>query len=386
MINVAILGSTGSIGTQTLEVIAANPQLFRLSAVAAHSNHRLLRQQIQQFHPDLAVLADETSGNQFMAEGIPDGLDFRIGPAALLEAAAYPEADVVLNSLVGFAGLAPSIACIKAGKTLAIANKETLVAAGEFVMRLAAEKNVAVVPVDSEHCAIAQCLSGEAAPGVRRLLLTASGGPFRGKKVQDLKAVTLQECLKHPNWTMGRKITIDSATLMNKGLEVIEARWLFDINYDRIDVVVHPQSIVHSMVEFVDGSVKAQLGVPDMKLPIQYALNQGTRLDNAFTRMDFAQPMALNFEPPDLETFRALPLAYEAGRQGSTFPCVMNAANEVGVQAFIDGKIRFTDMIYVVEDVLAMHNGSENPVLEDYLLADAWARRTADKFVNKAVK
>jgi 1-deoxy-D-xylulose-5-phosphate reductoisomerase len=386
MINVAILGSTGSIGTQTLDVIAANPGLFRVCALAAHANHRLLRQQIEQFKPDLAVLTNETAGRQFISEGVPSGLDFLTGEAALFEAATFKDADVVLNSLVGFAGLAPSIACITAGKTLAIANKETLVAAGALVMKLAKEKKVLVLPVDSEHSAIAQCLTGEASTGVRRLLLTASGGPFRGRKLSELKNVTLQECLKHPNWTMGRKITIDSATLMNKGLEVIEARWLFDIDYDRIDVVVHPQSIVHSMVEFTDGAVKAQLGLPDMKLPIQYALNQGKRLTTVFTRIDFTQALSLTFEPPDLKTFRALPLAYEAGRRGNTFPCVMNAANEIGVQAFIDGKINFADMIHVVEDVLQKHTGTIDPGLEEYVAVDAWARLAAEKYIDKVVK
>ena len=386
MINVAVLGSTGSIGTQTLDVIDANPGLFRVSVLVAHSNHRLLRQQIEKFQPDFAVLANERAGQQFIAEGIPVGLEFQTGEKALLEAAAFSEADVVLNSLVGFAGLAPSIASIKAGKTLAIANKETLVAAGALVMKLATEKKVAVVPVDSEHSAIAQCLAGETPQGIRRLLLTASGGPFRGRKLSELKKVSLQECLKHPNWSMGRKITIDSATLMNKGLEVIEAHWLFDIDYDRIDVVVHPQSIVHSMVEFTDGSIKAQLGLPDMKLPIQYALNQGTRLTTAFTRMDFNQALALTFEPPDLDTFRALPLAYEAGRRGNTFPCVMNAANEIGVQAFIDGKIDFADMFHVVEFVLQEHLGTVEPVLEEYLAADVWARHMAEKYIDKVVK
>ena len=384
MINVAVLGSTGSIGTQTLDVIAANPGLFRLCAVAAHSNHLLLRQQIERFHPDFAVLTEATAGKKFVLEGIPKGLEFQTGEAAILTAAAYPDADVVVNSLVGFAGLAPSVACINAGKTLAIANKETLVAAGALVMKLAAEKQVAVVPVDSEHSAIAQCLAGEKPSGVKRLLLTASGGPFRGKKMADLEKVSLQECLKHPNWAMGRKITIDSATLMNKGLEVIEARWLFDVDYDHIDVVVHPQSIVHSMVEFIDGSVKAQLGMPDMKLPIQYALNQGVRLDHAFTRIDFTQALSLTFEPPDFDTFRALPLAYEAGRKGSTYPCVMNAANEVGVQAFIDGKIGFADMFYVVEEVLDQHQGINTPKLEDYVAVDAWARKAAQKYIDKA--
>ena len=386
MIHVAVLGSTGSIGTQALEVIAANPGLFRLCAISAHSNQELFRRQLEKFRPEFAVLTEASAARSFVADGVPAGVTFQSGKAALLAAAEYSDADVVLNSLVGFTGLAPSLACIRAGKTLAIANKETLVAAGALVMKLAKEKQVAVVPVDSEHSAIAQCLAGEKGPAIKRLLLTASGGPFRGRKMADLSAVTLQECLKHPNWTMGRKITIDSATLMNKGLEVIEAKWLFDIDYDRIDVVVHPQSIVHSMVEFVDGSVKAQLGLPDMKLPIQYALHQGERLPVAYTSIDFTKGLSLNFEPPDTEAFRALPLAYAAGRSGGTFPCVLNAANEIAVQGFIDGKIGFTGIVQVVEEVLAIHAGVTEPDLEDYLAADAWARRQATNYIEKGVK
>jgi len=269
---------------------------------------------------------------------------------------------------------------------VALANKESMVVGGELLTREAALSGARIIPVDSEHSGVFQCLAGEKRGSVRKVILTASGGPFLKTPLKDLGAKTPEEALRHPRWVMGRKVTIDSATLMNKGLELIEARWLFDIDYDRIDVVVHPQSIVHSMVEFVDGSLKAQLGLPDMKLPIQYALNQGERLDTAFTRMDFTQALSLTFEAPDRETFRALPLAYEAGRQGSTFPCVMNASNEVGVQAFIDGKIGFVDMIHVVEEVLMQHTGAVNPLLEDYMAADAWARYAADKFVNKVVK
>lgn len=383
MITVAVLGSTGSIGTQTLEVIAANSEMFKVKVLTAHANHHLLRQQIERFKPELVVLTDEAAAKTFQQEGVPDGIAFCAGEAALQDAASYADTNVVLNSLVGFTGLAPSLACINAGKTLAIANKETLVAAGALVMELAKQKKVAVVPVDSEHSAIAQCLVGEAGKGIHRLLLTASGGPFRGRKRAELAKVTLNECLKHPNWTMGRKITIDSATLMNKGLEVIEARWLFDIDYEKIDVTVHPQSIVHSMVEFIDGSVKAQMGLPDMKLPIQYALNQGDRLGIAYTRMDFTHTFSLTFEPPDTETFRALPLAYAAGRQGGTFPCVLNAANEIAVQAFIDGKIGFGDLIPVVENVLSVHVGVTLPVLEDYIEADAWARRFAAETIDR---
>ena len=386
MINIAVLGSTGSIGTQTLEVVAANPDLFRICALAAHSNIRLFRQQIERFRPRFAVLTDEAAGRALRTEGVPNGVRFAAGPGALLDVSTFPDAEVVLNSLVGFAGLAPSLACIRAGKTLAIANKETLVAAGSLVMSLAREKGVEVVPVDSEHSAIAQCLAGEARTSVKKLWLTASGGPFRGRKPEDLANVTLKECLKHPNWTMGRKITIDSATLMNKGLEVIEARWLFDVDYDRIEVVVHPQSIVHSMVEFNDGAIKAQLGLPDMKLPIQYALNREVRLDTAYSPMDLRQPLSLSFEPPDTQTFRALPLAYEAGRRGGTYPCVMNAANEVGVQAFIDGKIGFGGMIRVVEETLSLHECIAFPTLADFEATDAWARRAAGEIVDKVVK
>jgi 1-deoxy-D-xylulose-5-phosphate reductoisomerase len=383
MIKVAILGSTGSIGTQTLDVIAANPDRFKVQVLTAHANHHLLRKQIEQFSPALVVLTDALAEQEFLQEGLPPGVRLCSGATALHTAASFEDTDVVLNALVGFAGLAPSLACINAGKTLAIANKETLVAAGALVMDLARRKNVAVTPVDSEHSAIAQCLAGECGTGVRRLLLTASGGPFRGRKTAELSNVTLQQCLKHPNWAMGRKITIDSATLMNKGLEVIEARWLFDIDYQHIDVVVHPQSIVHSMVEFVDGSVKAQMGLPDMKLPIQYALNQAERLDVAYTRMDFSQALSLTFEPPDTQTFRALPLAYAAGKQGGTFPCVMNAANEVAVQAFIDGRIGFADLLPLVEGALSAHGGVANPCLEDYITADAWARRVAEEKIDR---
>ena len=386
MINIAILGSTGSIGTQTLEVVAAQPDIFRVTTLTAHANQRLLRSQIAEFQPKVAVLTDKAAARQFVAEGVPAGLDFHEGFPALLAAAADPAVDVVVNSLVGFTGLEPSLACVRAGKTLAIANKETLVAAGDLVMGLAAEKGAAILPVDSEHSAIAQCLAGERPEGVKRLLLTASGGPFRGRSRQEMQTVSLQDCLKHPNWTMGRKITIDSATMMNKGLEVIEAHWLFGVGFDRIEVVVHPQSIVHSMVEFSDGSVKAQLGMPDMRLPIQYALQGKDRMEPAFSRLDFTQPLNLTFEPPDLKSFPALPLAYAAGRQGGTYPCVMNAANEVAVQAFIDGRIGFGSIIETVETVLTHHNGISAPSLADYLGADKWARATADKIIDKAVE
>lgn len=386
MINLAILGSTGSIGSQALEVVSAHPDLFRVSVLTAYSNHRLLRQQIAEFRPEVAVLTDHRAAEQFVMEGIPKNLEFQDGTSALLAAAAYPGADVVLNSLVGFAGLTPSIACIHAGKTLAIANKETLVAAGDLVMNLAAQKSVSILPVDSEHSAIAQCLTGEEKKSVRRLILTASGGPFRGRKNAELLKVSLQDCLKHPNWTMGRKITIDSATMMNKGLEVIEAHWLFGFDYDNIDVVIHPQSIVHSMVEFADGSIKAQLGLPDMRLPIQYALQKAERIQPAFSRMDFSQLMKLSFEPPDTETFRALPLAYQAGRMGGTYPCVMNAANEVAVQAFIDGRTDFFGMSHAVESTLTRHDGISKPALEDYIETDQWARMATEEYISEAVK
>lgn len=386
MIHLAILGSTGSIGTQALEVVAANPDLFRVLVLTAHANERLLRQQIEQFKPQLAILSDPAAATRFMREGIPAGTLFRCDAQALLEAAQWPGLDMVLNSLVGFAGLAPSLACIQTGRPLALANKETLVAAGELVMERANKNGSRIIPVDSEHSAIFQCMCGESADSVKRLILTASGGPFRSRQRAELSNVSVAECLKHPNWTMGRKITIDSATMMNKGLEVIEARWLFGVEYENIEVVVHPQSIIHSMVEFADGSVKAQMGVPDMKLPIQYALGQPHRLSQSYTQMDFSRAFSLTFEPPDHAAFPALLLAYEAGKKGGTYPCVLNAANEIAVQAFIDQRIGFLDIARIVEETMNRHSVEAGLELSAFTAADDWARKTALEFVCKVGK
>lgn len=386
MVNLAVLGSTGSIGTQALEVVAANPDLFRVLVLTAHANDQLLRRQISQFHPQFAVLTDETAAKRFIGAGIPDGVEFRHDSRSLLDAAKWQGVDLVLNSLVGFTGLEPSLAVIQSGKKLALANKETLVAAGEYVVEQAKQNASMIIPVDSEHSAIFQCLVGETVTSIQRLILTASGGPFRGRTESELRNVNVAECLKHPNWNMGKKITIDSASMMNKGLEVIEARWLFAVDYGHIDVVVHPQSIIHSMVEFVDGSVKAQLGLPDMKLPIQYAFGGGGRLNHQFTRIDFSRALTLSFEPPDNKAFPALTLAYEAGKKGGTFPCVLNAANEIAVQAFIEQRIGFLDIVRIVEETLHCHPGDFKKELDAYLAADEWARRVALEFVNKVGK
>jgi 1-deoxy-D-xylulose-5-phosphate reductoisomerase len=299
------------------------------------------------------------------------------GEEGLIEAATFHQTDTVLTSLVGFAGLKPTVAAIKAKKNIALANKETLVAAGELVMSLAKKYNVTISPVDSEHSAVFQCLNGENRKQINRIILTASGGPFLEYTTEKMKNVTIEQCLKHPNWSMGRKITIDSATLANKGLEVIEAKWLFDVDYDQIDVCVHPQSIIHSMVEFIDGSVMAQLGMPDMRLPIQYALSYPERLSSQFPRLDFTRLSALTFSEPDTSRFPALKLAYHAGKTGGTMPCVFNAANEVAVYAFLNGEIGFLDIVQVISYTMEKHTLITTPNLEQIFCTDAWARQCA---------
>ena len=376
MKNLAILGSTGSIGTQTLDVVRAHPEMFRVAALAAHRSDERIEAQIREFSPAVAVLTDEEAAARLRAR-YRGATEILSGAEGLLEAAALSDVDTVVTSLMGFAGLSPTLAAIDAGKDIALANKETLVAAGELVMGAAKAHGVSILPVDSEHCALFQCLQGEKRDAVERLILTASGGPFRGKKTVDLAAVSLADCLNHPTWAMGKKITVDSATLVNKGLEVIEAHWLYDMPYDKIDVVVHPQSIVHSMVEFRDGAVMAQLGMPDMRLPIQYALTYPARIASDFSRLDFSRLGALTFTAPDTETFRGLPIAVEAGRVGGTAPCVMNAANEVAVEAFLGGFIGFLDIYRIIEETLTARSVRQTVTFEILQEEDAWARQYA---------
>ena len=380
MKSLAILGSTGSIGTQTLDVVRAHPERFRVTALAAHKSDGQIEEQIREFSPAIAVLTDEAAAVRLRAR-YHGATEILSGAEGLLAAAVLPTADTVVTSLMGFAGLAPTLAAIEAGKDIAQANKETLVVAGELVMNAAKAHGVAILPVDSEHCALFQCLQGEKREAVERLILTASGGPFRGKKLADLAAVSLADCLNHPTWAMGKKITVDSATLINKGLEVIEAHWLYDMPYDKIEVVVHPQSIVHSLVSFRDGAVMAQLGLPDMRLPIQYALTYPDRVASDFPRLDFSRLGALTFEPPDTETFRGLEIAAEAGRTGGTAPCVMNAANEIAVEAFLDGFIGFLDIYHIIEKTLAARPVRRAATFEVLQEEDAWARQYARQLI-----
>ncbi len=376
MKHVSILGSTGSIGTQALDVIAANSDKYKVAALAAYQNETLLAEQIDYFKPPIAVLIDKHAADR-MVRSYKGQTKILAGEQGLLEAATFNQADTVLTSLVGFAGLNPTIAAIKAKKNIALANKETLVAAGQLVMSLAKENNVNIYPVDSEHCAVFQCLQGEESKHIKRIILTASGGPFRGRTAAELDNVTIEDCLRHPNWSMGRKITIDSATLANKGLEVIEAKWLFGVDYNMIDVCVHPQSIIHSMVEFIDSSVIAQMGMPDMRLPIQYALSYPERVASNFPRLDFSTLSALTFENPDTDNFPALKLAYMAGEAGGTLPCVFNAANEVAVYAFLNSEIAFLDIAKVIRYTMENHVLIANPDLEQIYAADKWARQYA---------
>ncbi len=382
MKNIAILGSTGSIGRQTVDVALAHPDLFSVSVLAANASDALLEEQIEALSPELAVLADEAAAARLKAR-YRGKTRIEGGREAFIEAAAYPAADIVVTSMMGFSGLAPTMKALAAKKDIALANKETLVVAGELVMAKAREVGAAILPVDSEHSALFQCLQGEEARCVERIILTASGGPFRGRLREELKAVTVKECLAHPTWQMGQKITIDSATLVNKGLEVIEAHWLYDVPYDAIEVVVHPESIVHSMVGFADGAVMAQLGPADMRLPIQYALTYPQRQASAFERLDFAKIATLSFEKPDTETFRGLTLAYEAGRAGGTLPCVMNAANEVAVAAFLAERIRFLDIYVIIEHTMEKCSVQKAPSLDDLFAADAEARRVAQGFLQE---
>lgn len=380
MKHISLLGSTGSIGKQTLEVVAANPDKLKVRALAAHRSDELLEQQIRQFEPDIAVLSDKDAAARLAAR-YHGKTKILAGDEGLLAAATYDGADTVLASMVGYAGLRPTLAAIECGKNIALANKETLVAAGSLVMAAVRKHGVSLTPVDSEHSAIFQSLRGGAEKEVKRLIVTASGGPFRGKKRSELENVTLAQCLKHPNWSMGPKVTLDSSTLANKGLEVMEAHWLFDMPYDKIDVVVHSQSIVHSLVEFCDGSVIAQLGEPDMRLPIQYALSWPDRFDYSFEQLDLVKAASLTFEAPDLEAFPSLKIAVDCGKAGGTLPCAFNAANEEAVNAFLHDKIKYLDIPYITAAVTQAHDNVAAPQIEDIEQADAWARAEAQRVI-----
>jgi 1-deoxy-D-xylulose-5-phosphate reductoisomerase len=382
-INIALLGSTGSIGTQTLEVVETYPDLFELTVLTANSNADLLIQQALKFEPNSVVIVDERQFEKVKDALWDAGIKVYTGEHALTEVVQMQEIDIVLTALVGFAGLKPTIAAIKAKKNIALANKETLVVAGEIITALAAENKVNIYPVDSEHSAIFQCLVGEFHNPIEKIYVTASGGPFRGKKRDELGEITKAQALKHPNWEMGAKITIDSATLMNKGLEVIEAKWLFNLKDEQIDVIVHPQSIIHSLVQFRDGSMKAQMGLPDMKLPIQYALTFPNRLPTNFERFNFMDYPNLTFEQPDMETFTNLKLAYYAMAKGGNLAAVLNAANEVTVASFLRDEIKFLDIGSINEQVVNAFDFIPSPNLEDLFQTDEIARTRANELIAK---
>ena len=376
----AILGSTGSIGTQALEVVLEQKDHFEVEVLTAHRNADLLIEQAIAHQPNVVVIGEERLYDKVYAALDSHHIKVYAGAEALSQVVQMETVDLVLTALVGYAGLIPTLAAIDAGKNIALANKETLVVAGELVTQRAKEKGVNIYPVDSEHSAIFQCLTGEFQNPIEKIVLTASGGPFRGMSREDLLKVTKAQALKHPNWDMGAKITIDSASMMNKGLEVIEAKWLFGLKSEQVEVIVHPQSIIHSLVQFQDGSMKAQLGLPDMKLPIQYAMAYPDRLPNKFERFNFMDYPNLTFEQPDLESFRNLQLAYNAMNMGGNAACILNAANEVVVDAFLNEKVGFLQMSDIIEDTLQKCTFVPQPTLEDYIATDAEARRiTTDK-------
>lgn len=381
--NIAILGSTGSIGTQALEVIEANPSLFEVYALTAGNNVDLLITQARRFQPEMAVIANEQLYPR-LKEALAD-LPVKVfaGADAIAQVAEMEAVDIVLTAMVGYAGLKPTIHAAKAGKRIALANKETLVVAGELINELCQQYRATIIPVDSEHAAIFQCLVGEGNNPIEKLILTASGGPFRTYNWNELEHVTPAQALKHPNWDMGAKITIDSASMMNKGFEVIEAKWLFGVSPRQIEVVVHPQSIIHSMVQFADSSIKAQMGLPDMKLPIQYAFTYPERVPSNFPRLDFSLYPHFTFEKPDMERFRNLAFAYEAIDRGGNMPCILNAANEVVVAAFLKGKTGFLEMSDIIESVMAKMPFIQKPVYDDYVQTDREARNMAASMIKQ---
>ncbi len=379
---IAILGSTGSIGTQSLEVVEKHPDKFVVEVLTANNNINLLIEQAKKFQPNVVVIANEDN-YKAVSEALKDEpIKIYAGSDALNQVVAMDDIDIVLVALVGYSGLIPTYHAINAGKKIALANKETLVVAGDLITRLCKEKNVDIYPVDSEHSAIFQCLTGEHMNPIEKIYLTCSGGPFIGETIEKLQSVTPADALAHPNWDMGDKITIDSASLINKGFEVIEAHWLFGVPADKIEVVVHPQSIIHSMVQFTDGSIKAQMGLPDMKLPIQYALTFPERFETDFPRFNFMDYPSLNFEPPNTKIFRNLALAYEALKQGGNMPCVLNASNEIVVNAFLKGKIGFLQMAEVIEEILNKSQFIAHPQLDDFIWSNSETRRVTELLID----
>lgn len=387
MKKITLLGSTGSIGVNALDILDKNPKKFKVAALTAGRNIQLLAQQILKFHPKIvAVQSRQDAERLHQILGVKNNIPILYDETGIEEVASYPSSDIVLSAISGAAGLKPTLAAIEAGKDIALANKETMVVAGHIITKKARQKNIKILPVDSEHSAIFQCLVGQKPENLRRIILTASGGPFYNLSKADLKKVTLAQALKHPRWEMGRKITIDSASLINKGLEVIEAKWLFNLDIAHIDVLIHPQSVVHSLVELLDGSVLAQLGITDMRIPIAYAFTYPERMTNDLPLLNLAKTGPLEFHRPDMNKFPCLELAYEAGRSGGTAPVVLNAANEVAVAAFIENKICFNDLPKVIEKVLHKHHTTNNPSLENILGIDGEARIQAQSVIKKLKK
>ena len=372
MKKIAILGSTGSIGTQTLDVIRAHSDELEVVALAAGSNKERLKEQIREFHPELVSLSDEKKAQELKEELAGEAVEVVCGMDGLIEVAGIDSADVVVTAVVGMMGILPTMEAIRKGKDIALANKETLVTAGHLIIPMAREYGVSILPVDSEHSAIFQCLQGEPKKALDKILLTASGGPFRGKNAEFLETVTLEDALNHPNWSMGPKITIDSSTMVNKGLEVMDAKWLFGVDYSQIEVVIQPQSIIHSMVQYIDGAVIAQLGTPDMRVPIEYALFYPERRSLPGNRLDFSKLSQITFEKPDYKVFRGLSLAIEAGKTGGTMPTVFNAANERAVAKFLKGEIKYTDIVRSIEKCMDAHKVSAHPDLEEILATEQW--------------
>lgn len=372
MKKIAILGSTGSIGTQTLDVVRSHSDELEVVALAAGSNKERLKEQIREFHPELVSLSDEKKAQELKEELAGEAVEVVCGMDGLIEVAGIDSADVVVTAVVGMMGILPTMEAIRKGKDIALANKETLVTAGHLIIPMAREYGVSILPVDSEHSAIFQCLQGEPKKALDKILLTASGGPFRGKSAEFLETVTLEDALNHPNWSMGPKITIDSSTMVNKGLEVMEAKWLFGVDYSQIEVVIQPQSIIHSMVQYIDGAVIAQLGTPDMRVPIEYALFYPERRSLPGDRLDFSKLSQITFEKPDYKVFRGLSLAIEAGKTGGTMPTVFNAANERAVAKFLKGEIKYTDIVRSIEKCMDAHKVSAHPDLEEILATEQW--------------